>query len=177
VQIRLDQIVLQYAHEEWRSVTSPGLSIIGLSNLTYKSAGGLQAEMLLHIRPYTNLYLLSCGDILYQFWCCVSDYQAQSVCPHCYLRSVNIDITLGYPAVNITSTKDTLTQYIFQDQKCIIIAHPFFGLHIFANPVHPAVQFLHVPLSMLATSSPSLSSHTQLTLISSFVYPRRPCPQ
>jgi len=50
---RLDQIVLQYAHDEWRSVTSPGLSITGLSNLTYKSAGGFAGR---NATAYTTIY-------------------------------------------------------------------------------------------------------------------------
>ena len=32
--VRLDQAVLQYTHEEWSSIASPGLAILGLSSLT-----------------------------------------------------------------------------------------------------------------------------------------------
>ena len=48
VLVRLDQVVIQHTHNEWSSVTNPGLSAIGLSSLTSQQED-VQAEML----PYT----------------------------------------------------------------------------------------------------------------------------
>jgi len=88
---------------------SPGLLIIGLSTSRQEI---VQAEM----PPYmtaTNPFLLSC-DNMYKYWCCVSDYQLRSASAYCqrHSYSVNVDITLGYPAANTSSTKGTLTHYL-----------------------------------------------------------------
>ena len=47
--VRMDQVVLRYAYDEWSSVTSTGLLIIGLSNLTSQQEV-VQAEMLSHCK-------------------------------------------------------------------------------------------------------------------------------
>jgi len=72
----------------------------------------LQAEMLLYIRPYTNPCLLSCGDCTSSGAVSQTIKHSQYVNTATYVQLTSIDITLGYPAVNVTSTKDTLTHYL-----------------------------------------------------------------
>ena len=92
------------------------------------------------------------------------------------LSSVNINITLSYPAANTSRTKGTLTCYLPSPE-----VHSFkFGLHLWSWwSGSPA---FHTHLSMQTTLAiplvlPSLSSHTWLTLTSSSPYPRMPSPQ
>jgi len=48
------KVVLQYQHDEWSSVTNPGLLNIGLSSLT--SGQVVQAEMLLYMTATSPYY-------------------------------------------------------------------------------------------------------------------------
>ena len=72
--VGLDQVVLQHTHNEWSSITNPGLLTIASQQVD------VQAEML----PYTmatNPYYFSVVW-LYQCLCFVSDCQLMSASPH-----------------------------------------------------------------------------------------------
>ena len=56
IPVRLDQIVLWYAHNEWSSITSTGLSVIGLSCLT-SQLENVQAEMLHMYMATKDIYI------------------------------------------------------------------------------------------------------------------------
>ena len=106
------QVNLQYTRDECFSVTSPGLLINSLSILKSWPEVVL-AEMLLYSLRWLKAHITFVWW-LYQYWCSVSDYHwgqqvhAVSDTPS---HSVNVDITLGYPAANASSTQVTLTHY------------------------------------------------------------------
>jgi len=101
--VRLEQVVLQYTHDEWSIVTSPGLLIIGLSYLTSRQEVVWLLYMIATNPYYFPVVIVPVSQNINR-----GQQQAHtaSAC------SVNVDIRLGYLAANTSSTKDTLTRYL-----------------------------------------------------------------
>ena len=102
----------------------------------------------------------------YQYWCCVSDYQPRSASLLCQWHSHS----LGYPAANNSSTKDTLTSYgsAFNMWFPFFFGGPvFLFLLIWVIGSSGSLAFthalIHANFTSHTTSSP-LSTHNSLSL-------------
>ena len=159
----VSQIVLQYLHDEWPSVTNPGLSIIGLSSSASQLGG-------------------CCRQKCYHILCCVSKYQLRSArlgCQTLQNHSVNIDIALGYALLaqkEWAMMVNALWMY-FPSWKVACwhdVLACFVGLGV---PGDLAVRPVFMNFTSHTTTSPlpSPSTHNSLDFIIS-PYPRRPSP-
>lgn len=96
------KLVLQHAHDEWSSVR--------------RWQEAVQPDMLPYVTD-TIIITFPWWCVLWwlhQYWYCVSDYppRCATLCCQWHSHSVDINIAVGYPEANNSSTKDTFTRYL-----------------------------------------------------------------